>query len=436
MNFNQKEWIHLGQWVQPTISESFWNYWSQNNKFPFDIPQLDGRLFVFHGHHFVRKSDVEVMKQFFLKQEWDFSFLEMLTEWVDDIHNNCVKKINLRFDHLSESLRNLQEVGDNNVNAWIFFLILNDILGERIEGLCQEQGYDFNIILKNITPLKKSFAVKRLEEAVKVKDLNEQDKKLHTQSFSFVGMHHFVGKPYTELSTGIVEEKRTFSIPLELKWHAKLGSIAAWARTHMAETSGYIQHKIRPVLLEVNEKLQLNETEYLWLSCKELIQALDNPKAFAKPNLQKRKEKVGTYSEGARTIIIGAEEVDEALNQLLPEKKAITFPLKGRSASPGKVQGRAKVIIRPEDIQKLQHGDIMVAPETAPDFMAAFHKAAGVITNQGGITSHAAIVSREFGLPCIVGVEGATDIIKDNELIELDADKGIIRKINPTSHNP
>ncbi|MEK6920520.1 MAG: PEP-utilizing enzyme, partial [Nanoarchaeota archaeon] len=76
--------------------------------------------------------------------------------------------------------------------------------------------------------------------------------------------------------------------------------------------------------------------------------------------------------------------------------------------------------------------DILVAPETAPDFLPAMALAAGIITNRGGVTSHAAIVSRELGKPCTVGVKDATSILCDGQQIELNADKGEIRLLQTT----
>ncbi|MBD3313619.1 phosphoenolpyruvate synthase, partial [Candidatus Woesearchaeota archaeon] len=79
----------------------------------------------------------------------------------------------------------------------------------------------------------------------------------------------------------------------------------------------------------------------------------------------------------------------------------------------------------------LESGDILITFETTPDFIVAMERAAAIVTVQGGITSHAAIVSREMGKPCIVGVRDATKRFKDGDLIEVDANKGIVRRINP-----
>ena len=77
----------------------------------------------------------------------------------------------------------------------------------------------------------------------------------------------------------------------------------------------------------------------------------------------------------------------------------------------------------------MKKGDILVAPMTSPDFITAMRKASAVVTNEGGMTCHAAIVSRELKIPCIVATRIATKVLKDGDIIEVDATKGIVRKI-------
>jgi phosphohistidine swiveling domain-containing protein len=102
--------------------------------------------------------------------------------------------------------------------------------------------------------------------------------------------------------------------------------------------------------------------------------------------------------------------------------------LKGIIASQGVVRGVAKIIINPkEDWKKLKKGDILVTSMTRPDFVPLLGKASAIITDEGGMTSHAAVISREMGIPCIIGTKIATSILKDGDLVEVDANKGIVK---------
>jgi len=79
------------------------------------------------------------------------------------------------------------------------------------------------------------------------------------------------------------------------------------------------------------------------------------------------------------------------------------------------------------ELKKINKGDILIAETTGPEMMVACKKAAAIITDEGGLTSHAAIVSRELKIPCLVGTKIASKVIKDGDLVEVDANKGIIR---------
>ena len=103
--------------------------------------------------------------------------------------------------------------------------------------------------------------------------------------------------------------------------------------------------------------------------------------------------------------------------------------LKGFAAQLGKVRGPVKILLSAEESYKIVEGDILVAVMTRPDYLAAMKKAAAFVTDEGGITCHAAIVARELKRPCIVGTKIATKVLKDGDLVEVDATHGIVRKL-------
>ncbi|MGI9596092.1 MAG: PEP-utilizing enzyme [Acidimicrobiales bacterium] len=105
-------------------------------------------------------------------------------------------------------------------------------------------------------------------------------------------------------------------------------------------------------------------------------------------------------------------------------RSAVGDELTGVAGSPGVVRGRARVILDPADPAALEPGDIMIAPNTDPGWTPLFMTAGGVVVNVGGQISHAIIVSRELGLPCVASVEGATERIADGALIEVDGNLG------------
>jgi pyruvate,water dikinase len=100
--------------------------------------------------------------------------------------------------------------------------------------------------------------------------------------------------------------------------------------------------------------------------------------------------------------------------------------LEGLAASPGIVRGKARVVRNVAQIAKVQKGDILVTQMTSPDWVPTMKKSLGIITDQGGVTCHAAIVSRELGIPCVVGTQKATDILEDGDEVTVNGYEGVV----------
>ncbi|MFB6232992.1 MAG: phosphoenolpyruvate synthase [Haloarculaceae archaeon] len=103
------------------------------------------------------------------------------------------------------------------------------------------------------------------------------------------------------------------------------------------------------------------------------------------------------------------------------------IPLSGLGASPGRASGEVSVVRVLDQLDKVGEGDVIVAEMTTPDMVPAMKRAAGIVTDEGGMTSHAAIISRELGVPAVVGAGNATDWLEDGQLITIDGEKGSIR---------
>ena len=103
---------------------------------------------------------------------------------------------------------------------------------------------------------------------------------------------------------------------------------------------------------------------------------------------------------------------------------------KGTCASPGKAVGKIRIVPSPADNDKVKEGDILVSYTTTTDYLPAMKRAAAIITEVGGLTCHAAVVSREFGIPCIVALANAMKNLKDGDLVEVNANEGTIKLIN------
>jgi phosphohistidine swiveling domain-containing protein len=103
--------------------------------------------------------------------------------------------------------------------------------------------------------------------------------------------------------------------------------------------------------------------------------------------------------------------------------------INGVIASKGHAKGRVCLMFSVREVSRMKKGDVLVTTMTSPEFVVAMKKASAIVTDQGGLTSHAAIVSRELKIPCVIGTKIATKIFKDGDIIEVDANKGIVKKV-------
>ena len=103
--------------------------------------------------------------------------------------------------------------------------------------------------------------------------------------------------------------------------------------------------------------------------------------------------------------------------------------VKGMIAQPGKVTGTVKIVRLVSELDKVNAGDILVTQMTFPSFISAMYRAAAFVTDEGGLTCHAAIVAREMKKPCVIGTKIATRVFKDGDVVEVDAERGIVQKI-------
>jgi pyruvate,water dikinase len=111
-----------------------------------------------------------------------------------------------------------------------------------------------------------------------------------------------------------------------------------------------------------------------------------------------------------------------------PGKDTGEVLVRGLGASPGTVSGKVRVLTGPEQGSALQQGEILIAPMTTPDWVPILRRAAALVTDSGGKTSHAAIVSRELGIPCVVGTRNATKALTDGTVVTVDGVEGVIRR--------
>ena len=143
--------------------------------------------------------------------------------------------------------------------------------------------------------------------------------------------------------------------------------------------------------------------------------------------LQKRKEGFIYFEDAIYSdlSIKGLERLHDL--EIQDSKMTQKEHLRGFSAMHGKVEGKVRIIFKIDQISRVKKGDILIAPMTTPDYAPAMKKAAAFVTDEVGITCHASIVARELKKPCIIGTKLATTLFKDGDLVNVNADEGVVR---------
>lgn len=181
---------------------------------------------------------------------------------------------------------------------------------------------------------------------------------------------------------------------------------------------------------EIAKRLGMSLSEVHWLTYQEIIDLLNGNKNLDKSEIIKRTQTTILYWNSRKTKIFSGIKAKQFFKSQTIKKEIVEFSadsLKGTCACSGYAKGKVKIINKADEMHKMKIGDIMVSHTTFPSLVPAMKKAVAIVTEDGGITCHAAIVARELKIPCVVGIKTATQVLKDGITIEVFADDGIVR---------
>lgn len=180
---------------------------------------------------------------------------------------------------------------------------------------------------------------------------------------------------------------------------------------------------------EIAKRFKLSPDLIMEITTDEMEDALNGKPLPDEEEMARRgKDYAMVVKNSKTTLITDPDKIKELEKEYFVDVDKKVEVIIGRVASiGGVVTGRAKVCLDKSEIGKVEKGDIIVAQFTTPDFVPAMEKAAAIVADQGGLSSHAAIISRELGVPCIIGTKNGTRIILDYDLLEVDTIKGEVR---------
>jgi phosphoenolpyruvate synthase/pyruvate phosphate dikinase len=164
-----------------------------------------------------------------------------------------------------------------------------------------------------------------------------------------------------------------------------------------------------------------------FLSVQEVIALLEGQSPIVTKEIKLRSKNKAAYLLVSKqeSVFYSMAEIKRIKAALEVETKEVK-EINGLVACKGRAKGKAIIINHSNDIKKVRRNDIIIARYTFPSFTPYMKIASAIITDEGGLTSHAAIVAREFNIPCIIGTKIATKVLKDGDLVEVDANNGVV----------
>lgn len=180
-----------------------------------------------------------------------------------------------------------------------------------------------------------------------------------------------------------------------------------------------------PLFSEIADRFGISFKDLKFLSPNEIVGLL-NGKSIDVVNAVKKREKCYFLHRDGKSVL--------KENEIFHAQEVLQEDLKGRGTFPAVYRGEVKVVNAVDDVKKLNYGDILVTRMTTPDMISSgLERAGAFVTDEGGITCHAAALSREFNIPAVFGTKSATKMLKDGDIVEIDAEKGTVKKVNASA---
>ncbi|MFA6503132.1 MAG: PEP-utilizing enzyme [Candidatus Paceibacterota bacterium] len=287
----------------------------------------------------------------------------------------------------------------------------NHVFLGKIDDFIAEYGWIHVRWFKG-TPITRKSVIERLQVTVS----ERPEEKLRELE---AGRDKIMGFVNDFITTNSLGEKEKDTILLVKEY--------VFIRTYRTDTLSQAFYLLSPIIKKTAEFLGLTIDEALYHSEAELRKKLRGEELGV--DVEARKEMWAIFILNDTYEIYSGREAVEKLKreQGLSRDIEDVSEVKGQTAFKGNVSGRVKIVLDPNDISKVERGDVMVAVMTFPSYIVAMERAAAFVTDDGGILCHASISAREMKKPCVISTKIATKIFKDGDLVEVDADNGIVR---------
>lgn len=306
------------------------------------------------------------------------------------------------------------------------------------------------------TPSKLTAAENEMDDFLKICTKENPSKLLedHAKKYGWLSIRFFVGVPWTkeavisrqkdndvakqELESRIEHRKnveKNISSAIKIfdrkdNEIVKLIRDIVYLRTQRTDFFQESSYYVQPLVKSIAKELGVTYSELLYLSGPEVLDALQGRLNYL-DTIKKRKTGFLVVFDQDRDIVLESLAAVKFVQErsILRRNVEDVKEVCGNVAYPGYAKGKVRIVKTDKDNANFIRGEILVSIITTPNLTPSMEKAAAIITDEGGITCHAAIFAREMKKPCIIGTKVATKVFKDGDLVEVDAERGIVRKV-------
>lgn len=233
-------------------------------------------------------------------------------------------------------------------------------------------------------------------------------------------------KFYTHIPPHVAMKKVIDYLPEELKIKLTTQFTKARLKTEELDLFNTTDSILRKYTELIAERSSYSLDSVKFLTTEEIALFLKDNKLTSEDELEERAGGLVIFYEEEKQTFLTGTLYQQFIDQLVGNERK---EIKGNIAFKGKAKGIVRIVFDPKTVKEFNEGDVLVTGMTRPEFLPLMQKAGAFVTDAGGLLSHAAIVARELNKPCILGTDIATKVLKDGDVVEVDAEKGVVKII-------
>ncbi len=467
LSLDPKDYRYIGLYKSPPYSLWHWSAWYDAELAKeFEIPEGFNGYFGLRGGNTLSLLETEEGFKKLVQAKVDANDVSYFDSFYDALDREFklaeafAKKLGSKIDQ-----KTYDEL-ERHAHRLIFFCFVNWHISNQFDRIFKEAAREAGIVeddIQNYVPLPKTRLNEQHDDALEIKTMIESkgywellktnpalaisniesDAKIgkrirrHLETYAWLNTQNWIGEALTieklleQMTLLAHEEKHIKTAPPAFEHFVQIAARLGKLRNAGIEDFCLYSFAVRSFLETIAKNADVTYRDFLLLTPPEIFVDGELATDLKEKVARRQNENWCIYPNpqtGNIEINDDAAIVATIADRFLPKVEVSSDgSIKGQIGNKGKVTGSVRVILATDEFHKMRDGDVLVTPMTTPDFVLLMHKSAAIVTDMGGLLCHAAIVSRELNKPCVIDTKFATQLLKDDDIVEVDADHGIVR---------